>query len=161
MNLDTNWKTIVPVTGIAALLIWAIVGQNRIEGAGSLTPPPGEPVPTMPTLQQIAEKVDTLDSGGKNYALRFTTMVQVWNGETGLLGPKQEVTGLLSVVESDGNFCAYGTVRGYAWNKMTATWVEVSGITGTPRLTKSNGNFCLVWANKAAAWPFSDALRHQ
>ena len=105
MKLATNWKTIAPATALAALLVWGIAGQNRIEGAGSLTPPPGTPTPTMPTLQQIGDKVDTLGSGGRNFALREATRVQVWDSRTGNFGPLQTVTGLTQVIESDGNFC--------------------------------------------------------
>ena len=153
MNLSSNWKTIVPATGLAALLIWGIAGQNKSVGAGSLTPPPGTPAPTMPTLQEIADKVDTLGSSGKNIGLRFQSKVQVWNGETGQLSPERQVTGLQNLIESDGNFCALGSSRGYAWNKMTNTWSETpNSISGASSLTQSNGNFCLVGASRAAAW---------
>ena len=137
MKLATNWKTIAPATALAALLVWGIAGQNRIEGAGSLTPPPGTPTPTMPTLQQIGDKVDTLASGGRNFALREATRVQVWDSRTGNFGPLQTVTGLTQVIESDGNFCARGNQGGAAWNKETRTWVVVSSIQGAVSMSRS------------------------
>ena len=152
MNLANNWKTIAPVTGLAALLIWGLAGQNKSVGAGSLTPPAGTPTPVMPTLEEVGDKVDTLGSSGKNFAIRYTSRVQVWNNETGALTPLQTVTGLTTVVESDGNFCARGVASGAVWNKKTGTWSVVSNIQGASNLVKSNGNFCLVGTSKAAAW---------
>ena len=152
MKLATNWKTIAPVTGVAALLLWGIAGQSSSDGAGSLTPPEGEPEPTMPTLKEIGYKVDTLGSSGKNFAFRYSTRVEVWNSETGTIAPAHTVTGLVSVVESDGNFAALGNARGSAWNKKTGTWSTVTNIPGASNLVRANGNFCIVGTSKAAAW---------
>ena len=152
MKLASNLKTIAPMTGVAALLLWAVAGQFKSQGAGSLTPPAGTPTPTMPSLAEIGEKLDVLDSCGKNFALRNTTNVQVWNSATGLFTPAQTVTGLASVVESDGNFCALGSANAAAWNKSTASWSVVTNIPSASSVTKSNGNFCVIGSNKASAW---------
>jgi hypothetical protein len=153
MKLSTNLKTIAPMTGMAALLLWGVAGQYQSEGAGSLTPPPGTPTPVMPTLEEIADRLDTLPgSSGKNFALRYDTMVQVWNSKTGLFTPLQTVNPLQQVVESNGNFCALGNQGGSAWSKQTGSWSVVSGIQGATTLRVSNGNFCIVGTNKAAVW---------
>jgi hypothetical protein len=152
MNLTTNWKMITPVTGIAVLFFWVAAGQNKSEGAGSLTPPEGIPTPTMPSLEEIGDKVDTLGSSGKNFAIRYATSVQVWNGETGAFTPAQTVTGLANVIESDGNFGARGSSGGAAWNKQTGTWSVVTNIQGANSMLRSNGNFCIVGSGKATAW---------
>jgi len=136
-------------------LVFQFADPQDTQAAGPLDPPAGAPGPTMVSLDELSTQITDLAAGangssGRNFALRAGNRAVAFDHES-KTWINHEVSGLLLIIESEGNFLAVGNGVVAAWSKHTKTWKSQS-VVGSLSHLESFGNFAVTGTNSVAAW---------